>query len=246
MNNRSGLLGAVLTVIFSILLQACATVPAAVVMVSRDYRNSEPKRVALIGFRDYPGAAGSGEIAAGIFEKYLLMGEYGLVERRQVNDIMKEQALQSTGSIDPATLRKIGQLLGVQALVFGNVDDCTSPHDRTVMVAVPQADTTPVYGEQETIQRRGDTIVKTTQPYISGFSTSFSSSIVPQEETVPSHVGISVRLVDVETGVVLWSASGSSDGSFLNDAMEKVSMKVMTALEKRLTMEEKKSGSRGR
>jgi hypothetical protein len=245
MNNRTWpalrILALIFAVIGMILIQACATVPVAVVMVSKDYRTAEPKRVALVGFRDYPYFAGSGEIAAGIFEKYLLMGEYGLVERRQVSEIMKEQALQITGAINPATLKKIGHLLGVQALVFGNVDDCTSPRDRTVMVEIPQEQTTPLYGEQETIQKKGDTVVKTKQPFISGFSTSFSSSVVPQEQTVPAHVGLSVRLVDVETGVVLWSASASDEGTYLNDAMENVSLKVMKALEKRLAEDQKKS-----
>ena len=219
----------------SFFLDGCATTPPAMVLMSKDYLNAQPKRVALLGFRDYPTVEGSGEIAAGIFEKYLLLGEYSLVERRQVSEIMQEQALQNTDAIDPATLKKIGSLLGVDALVFGTVDDCTTPGEKTVMVVMPQEQTSPVYGETETIQRKGDTVVKTTQPVVSGFSTSFSSSIVPEQERIPAHVGISVRLVDVQTGAILWSASGSSEGSFLNDAMEKVSEKVMKAVEKQIT-----------
>lgn len=49
-------------------------------------------------------------------------GRYRIVERRQIEQVLKEQGFGSSGSVDAATAAKIGRILGVQRLVMGSVN----------------------------------------------------------------------------------------------------------------------------
>lgn len=212
----------------------CASGPQSIVVISPRYNPAEIQRVALMSFDDFPGMIGSGEVTASIFEKYLLLAGYGVIERRQVSEVMKEQAFQATGVIDQATLQKIGQLLGVNALIFGTINDFRNPGEHTVMVDIPQTQSSPILGDMTTTKRSKGTSVTTSQQVVTGYTYSTSDQVLPQVEAIPAHVGLSVRLVDVETGEVLWSASGISDGTFLNDATEKASAQIMQDVTKKL------------
>jgi hypothetical protein len=224
----------ILAALAALVLAGCATIPQVFVVVSPHYQAAQIRRVALIGFADYPGMYGSGESAAGIFEKYLLLAGYSLVERRQVSEVLKEQSLQANGFYDQATLQKLGKILGVNALVFGSINDYANPHQETVMVNMPQEQSSPVYGQVETIQKQGDTVYKSTQSVVTDYSTSWTYQVVPQTEHIPAHAGLSVRLVNVENGEVLWSASSSSEGYFLNEATERASSQIMQTVAKQL------------
>ncbi|MCX5788544.1 MAG: hypothetical protein NTX64_08615 [Elusimicrobia bacterium] len=214
------------------LLSACAA--PAVVLMSPAYDASRVQRVALISFTDYPGMPGSGDVAAGTFDKYLLLGNYSLVERQQVSDILKEKSFQVSGAVNPATAHKLGPLLGVDALVFGPVTDFSSSRAHPVLVNIPQEHSEPIYGQVETVQKTGQTTIRTVQDVVTGYSYSQSSQIVPETQTVPAHVGMSVRLVSVDTGEVLWSASGSGSADDLGQAAEEASSQIMQAVAKRL------------
>ena len=89
-------------------LAACA--PNAVVVVSPSYDPARVKSAALTGFSDFPGAPGSGDIAANTFEKYLLQANYRIVDAANAD-----------------------------ALVIGALTDYTGARDETVMVDVPQS-----------------------------------------------------------------------------------------------------------
>jgi len=231
----SALLGTLMLSPLLLLLGAgCATAPRTFVVVSPSYDQDHIRRVALIGFSDSPGMAGSGEAAASIFEKYLLLGGYSLVERRQVAEVLKEQALRSNGSFDQSTLQKLGSLLGVRALAFGSINDLVSPRQETVMVNMPQEQSSPIYGQVETIHKDGDNVSKVTQNYVADYNVTWTDQVVPQTSHVPAHAGISVRLVSVENGEVLWSASASSEGDYVNEALERASSDLMQAVGKRV------------
>jgi len=209
-------------------LAACAT--PAVVFVSRSYDPARVRRVALANIADFPGMQGSGEVAAGTFEKYLLWAGYGLVERRQVHEILREQSLSVSGAVDQTTLHNLGKILGVDALVFGSLTDFSNASEHTVMVDVPQEQATPIYGSVETVQREGDAVVKTRQRVVTGYTYTQADQVVPETQSLPAHVGMSVRLVDVQTGEVLWTASASSYGVDLTAAAEQASSKIMQAV----------------
>lgn len=225
-----------LTALLALLVLAgCGKTPEAFVVVSPHYRTEQVQRVALIGFTDHPGLAGSGEVTAGIFEKYLLTAGYRLVERRQISAILKEQAFQASGALDQASLKKLGRLLGVHALVIGGISGYREPGEHTVMEQALMQHTSPVYGEVETIRKDGDTTVRTTQKVITSYNHSTSTRVVPRTATVPAHAALSARMVEVETGEVLWSASASSDGDSLSEAVERSSALIMQAVVRKLS-----------
>jgi hypothetical protein len=207
------------------LMAGCA--PPAVVFLSAQYQGAKVKRVALVDFGDYPGVAGSGDISAGIFEKYLLLSGYTFVDRNQVLAVMSQQNLQVSGSSDPDTLKRLGQALNVDALAFGQVNDFTDTQSQTVMTSVPIEQSSPVYGKMVTVQGHGESRTKTIQDVAVGYDTVESEQPVQETETDPARVALSVRLVDAQSGEVLWSASASSDGNHLSDAAELASAKLM-------------------
>jgi hypothetical protein len=222
------------TLSLALLAASAGCAPAAFVVLAPDYSAAQVKRVALVGFDDFPGTPGSGEVAASTFENYLIWGGYGLIERQQVQQIMQEQQLSLTGALDQATIHSIGKLLGVDALAFGTLSDYSNTREHTVMVDVPQEQTEPVYSQVVTSQRAGDSRVTNVQNVVSGYTSSETDQVVPETETVPAHVGMSVRLVDVQTGEILWSGSASSDGVDLTSASQSCSAAIMQAVVKQL------------
>jgi curli biogenesis system outer membrane secretion channel CsgG len=190
--------------------------------------------VAVLSLTDYPAAPGSGELAAGTLEKYLLWAGYSVIERRQVQQILNEQSFQASDAVDPAAIRKVGRLLGVDALVLGDLTDYADAREQTVMVDEPQENTEPIYGTVETTQRSQGTVVRTSQQVVTGYQTTTTDQVVPEVETLPAHVGMSVRLVDVGTAEVLWSASDSSQGADPAAATEQASAALMQGVAKQL------------
>jgi len=229
MNRRPGLafLG-----LASAVLAACGS--PAVVLVSPDYNPAQVRRVALAGFADFPGAAGSGEMAAGAFEKYLLLAGYRLVERRQAVSLLRERDLQLSDDVDPGRVKDAGRILGVDALVFGSLTDFKSASEQTVMVDMPHDEVDPLYGQISTTRRVGDARVTTVQNVVTGYATTRTDVVVPQTQFLPASAGVSARLVDARSGEVLWSVSAAGDGDSLGAALETASSRAMQAVAKRL------------
>jgi TolB-like protein len=50
-------------------------------------------------------------------------GKFTVIERRLLDKIVSEQKLELTGIVDPASAKKLGKLLGVDAIVTGSVSD---------------------------------------------------------------------------------------------------------------------------
>ena len=213
-------------------LAGCA--PGAVVIVSPRYNPQQVRRVALMSFPDYPQVAGSGEIVASIFDKYLLWANYGVVERGQVDQILKEQSFDLSGAVDQFTIHNIGKLLGVDALILGNITSYANASAQTVMVDMPREHSDPIFGQVTTTQRSGGSFIRTEQPFVTGYATSRTDEVVPETQTQPARVGIAVRLVGVETGEVFWSGSAASDGGDPSAAAEQASAALMQQLVKSL------------
>jgi hypothetical protein len=189
-------------------LAACA--PKAVVIVSGSYDPARVKSVAVTSFADFPGAAGSGDVAANTFEKYLLQAGYRVVDAAQAD-----------------------------ALAIGSLTDYTGARDETVMVDIPQEQSDPVYGQVVTTQRSGDTRVTTTQEVVTGYAVTQTDSVVPETQTVPAHVAMNVRLLDAKTNELLWSVSASASDDDLAAAAEAASADAMQAVLKQLKKEAK-------
>jgi curli biogenesis system outer membrane secretion channel CsgG len=62
-------------------------------------------------------------VADELVTELLNTNKFRLVEREQINKILREQDLGSTGRIDPASAAKIGKILGVHYLIMGRVTE---------------------------------------------------------------------------------------------------------------------------
>ena len=204
MNDRFGVRLAAL--VLAAAVPACAPKPA-LVAVSERYQPALARRVTLIALADYPAAAGSGAIVSDALERSLQAEGYHVVRRRDSEKILRARELSALGSSDPARLQELGRLLSVDALAFGTVTDFTGVSDRTVLVDLPLAHSDPVYGQ--------------------GSPRAWSGSVARPPQTTTSRVALTVRLVDVETGAVLWKASSAARGLDLTSALEDAAASAM-------------------
>lgn len=77
------------------------------------------KRIAIMDFR---GPENSGANAASVFASKLFeTGFYTIVERAELQKILEEHALSLSGVVDPETAVQAGNVLGVQGVVVGDV-----------------------------------------------------------------------------------------------------------------------------
>ena len=100
---------------------------------SPGYDANAVKRVAVSALSG-PDAQTGQSIADSLVPELMEMG-FTVVERNQLETVMKEQSLQFTGALDPATIREVGRLAGVDALLVGDY----SAHMKTTRTGMVRA-----------------------------------------------------------------------------------------------------------
>lgn len=94
--------------------------------VSRDLAKAAEKagvrRVAVVPFRDQAGRlTHSGAVVADRLTLHLVQREVEVVERVRLADVMGELKLGMTGALDGASVKRLGRVLGVDAIVSGTL-----------------------------------------------------------------------------------------------------------------------------
>ncbi len=145
-------------------------------------------RVAVATF----GGAG-GDVAADIFTQDLLSHGADVVERQRLDALLSEQNLAGDHVLDPATVKKIGKILGVDAIFVGTV--ATSVPSQSYLV---------------TTSRRGNR-VNSAVP-VNGTLSPGAGVADSQILTSAAQASLIARMVDVETGSILWSGRMSYEG----------------------------------
>ena len=81
-------------------------------------------QVALMTFTlvDIPSASVATNVAEDLYTS-MINNDFPLVERGQLDKILKELKIQDTALIDPKTAQKIGQLSGCDVIVLGSISD---------------------------------------------------------------------------------------------------------------------------
>jgi len=97
----------------------------------------------------------------------LASGIFDVVDKGRVDNIMQQEVIAPVAPLDSTTIRRMGQRLNVQAILFGSVE--------------------------ETIESRGN-------------------ASFPE-------ITITLRLIDCESGLILWQASGRGSGYSLTDRL---------------------------
>ena len=121
------------------------------------------RTMAVMLFEDAPDVQGSGSRVAGIVTTLLLDLDMNMVERAELDEVLKEQVIQLTHA-DDADVLKVGKLVGAQAIVVGEV--------------------------QQWERTEGEQI---------------------------SRVSLAFRMIDVESGVVLFNGEGHGSDATADD-----------------------------
>ena len=115
--------------IFSAILIFCMLVNS-VAFAAKIENNAS---VAVMDFGTHPGAVpidinilNAGKTAHEyILQRLFELGKFDIVDRFLVEEKIKSENLNTTGLIDPDTALKLGKILGVKYIIYGNVNDVT-------------------------------------------------------------------------------------------------------------------------
>jgi curli biogenesis system outer membrane secretion channel CsgG len=117
----------------------------------------KPAAVHLSGVRkiavaDLRGPMSSGPAMASLVQSMLMeTGFYQLVERDKIAGILDEQKLAQAGVTDESTAKEVGQLLGADALVFGEITTYGVEPDETGSEKIEKKEGT---GKYETVEEK--------------------------------------------------------------------------------------------
>ena len=155
-----------------------------------------------------------GDLAADLLTQSLVARGADVVERQQLSSVMQEQSLSSSGSFDPATAKKLGKLLGVDALFLGTVAESTPPSTYLV-------------------NSSNDAIVNTVTK-VSGNNVYSEGSVLglPNSQLLSTTANVSLvtRMVDVETGSIMWSAFMAYEGFDIPSAITGITSTFVRSL----------------
>jgi hypothetical protein len=208
-------------------LCACGT---ATVAVKSDFDFARIKRVAVVGFSDYGGRPGSGESLSGAFEQSLLAAGYDLVERGQVDKVLREKKFSAS---DPKSAKEVGRLLGVDALLFGRITDFREAREALVNADVVDTHQDPVYARRtKRVQQPDGSFASTEVTELTGYRTTRVVRREPRTVTTYGRLGVTARLVYVPTGEILWSGSDSASVYTFEESARSVADSILKAVKK--------------
>lgn len=189
------------------LLTGCATNMQVAVNPKANF--AAVKRVAVVSF-----AGPQGDAAADAMTQYLVGYGADVVERSRLQTVLNEQQMGASGTLDPATVRKVGKILGVDAIIVGSVSDLTPSRSYVVQTGsnVLVGGVTPIQGRNL---------------YAAG-----SVPGVPDSHILASAatVGLTARMVDVETASILWSGMMNYEGFDTSSAMRSIAQSFVDSL----------------
>ncbi len=183
----------------AVIMTAACAAPKVAINPRADF--SSIKRVAVMTF-----SGDKGDVAADMLTQSLIARGANVIERQQLSSILKEQQLSSSGQLNLDTVKSIGRILGVDAVFLGTVVE-SSPATSYL------------------VSSSNDPIVATVSQ-VSGSSArpegSVSGTTNMQTITTAAKISLLSRMVDVETGSVLWSASMSYEGFDIASAVAEI------------------------
>ena len=149
----------------------------------------EYRNLAIFPFSDAPGAPYSGQLVQGLASQSFAKFGFNVVEREKLAYLLREQELSMSGLIDESKSLRIGKMVGARAIVIGNV------------------------GQYASYQRKTDT---TYVPFYNPFLRITTYIPVQGKQWVENFVSMSLRIIDVETGQLIYSGSGQYEVGLTN------------------------------
>ncbi len=171
-----------------------------------------------------------------LFAKYFIREGFKVVERAQLESILREHNISVSGYLDPATTREIGRILGVDVLLIGEVSSYTPARTELTLTISRRSESRPVM-RQDVMRMPDGTYVGYTRP--AGMQTSHQTETRPTEYTINAKVAVIAKLVDVETAEIVWIGSDSEESSRALDAADYLARQLVKSFSKELAKRER-------
>lgn len=175
--------------------------------------------VGKIAVADFQGRDRSGSQVATTLQSMLLKTEhFQILERDKLRRILEEQNLGMSGVVDEATAARVGRLLGVDALIFGEVT-MYDIEDKQMEKTVMERRGTGKYRTEEVKDEKTGEVKKVKKEI-------YEEVPVKKKYWVRlGNVAVNFRVVNTETGVLLaaHSESGSYDSEKTRSFLEVIS-----------------------
>ncbi|MBI4381276.1 MAG: hypothetical protein HY574_08800 [candidate division NC10 bacterium] len=178
--------------------------------------------VRKIAIADFQGPGGSA-VSNKVVTKLLAGRRFDILERARLAHVIDELALSQSGIVDATTAAKVGKAAGVDALVFGQVETYQVEDER----AVTPLRKSRIVGYDTQCDRKGRCY---RVPVTEGFTVNAPTTLRR------GHVGISFRVVGVESGQVLAAKTATRNWEGVNivdpypDSEETIGSVVASAL----------------
>lgn len=200
-----GFAGCAVQLFFFCLFCSCAA-PKIDLRVKRpaEMDTSDYRKVAVADFRG-PGRSRS-QATSILTSQIFKTGYFEMLERQQIEKILDEQDFAVSGAVDDASAAKMGEILGVQALIFGDVTGYSAEDKQGLEKVRKQVWTGPYETDQD-----GNIIYEEGLFGVKHKKKQYREQFVDEPFVVRSAtVSISFRVVDVETGHLVAVKSESS------------------------------------
>jgi len=199
-----------LIVLAAFFFSACATNT----VLSPTYDFSGMKRIGVLAFSSPKGAVKGAE---NVFAKYFMQAGYTVVERAQLEKVLAEENISVSGYLSPETTKKIGEILGVDVLLTGQITSYSPSQTTVTSVTNRRMQTAPVYRTQTVANPDGSV---TQSQVLAGVTTTNSADTVPVAVTIDAKVGVIAKLIDVQTAEVVWIGSDTGSSANSLDAVD--------------------------
>ena len=215
--------------LFTLLL--CACTPKTVLSPSYDF--SQINRIGIMAFSNSWADLNGVE---NLFAKYLIRNGFKVVERAQLESVLREHNISVSGYLAPDTTREIGRILGVDVLLVGEVSSYSPARTELAMTASRRTESRPIM-TQDVMRMPDGTYVGYQRP--AGTQVSNSVDMRPTEYTINAKVAVVAKLVDVQTGEIVWIGSDSAESSRALDAADYLARQLVKSFSKELAKREK-------
>lgn len=201
-------------------------------VISKTYDFNQMDRIGIMEFSSpYSGLSG----VENLFAKYFIESGFRVVERAQLDEVLVEHNISVSGYLSPATTKKIGEILGVDVLLVGEVTSYIPTRKEMTMVSSHKTESRPVYAQQVVKTPEGKYIATTQRV---GTAYSQSTDVHPSEYTINAQVGVIAKLIDVETAEIIWIGSLSQDSSSALNAADSIAHSLVKSFTKELAKRE--------
>lgn len=208
-----------------VILAGCT--PKTVISQSYDFNRMD--RIGIMSFSSpYSDLSG----VENLFAKYLIESGFKVVERAQLDQVLREHNIAVSGYLSANTTQKIGEILGVEVLLVGEVTSYTPTRRELTLVSSRKTEAHPVYAQTTHHGPDGRPVVQVQQV---GTTYSHSMDVHPSEYTINAQVGIIAKLVDVQTAEIVWIGSLSQDSSNALDAANDIARRLVKSFTKELS-----------